>query len=99
MRKVRQNISRKYESVSTSRQFFRMRTGSMPLYWPQSWNESSTVMASGTITMAPNSSSAGRLSRYGVDFMTRRRPPLRPPLPSYGGGAPSDGAEGEGHTD
>ncbi len=63
MRKVRQNISRKYESVSTSRQFFRMKTGSMPLYWPQSWNESSTVMPSGTITTAANSSNAGRLRR------------------------------------
>ena len=37
---------------TTSCQFFRMRTGSMPLYWPQSWNESSTVMASGISTHA-----------------------------------------------
>jgi len=49
--------------VKTSRQFFRMNTGSMPLYWPQSWNESSTVMTSGTITTRPNSNSAGRLRR------------------------------------
>ena len=27
--------------MKISRQFFRMKTGSMPLYWPQSWNESS----------------------------------------------------------
>ncbi len=73
MRKVRANISWKYESPSTSCQFFRMKTGSMPLYWPQSWNESSTVMPSGTITTPANRTSAGRQSRYGAAF-TRALP-------------------------
>ena len=38
----------------------------MPLYWPQSWNESSTVIASGTTRTPTNSISAGAASVHGA---------------------------------
>jgi hypothetical protein len=41
-----------------------MKTGSMPLYWPQSWNESITVMASGITSTPTNSISAGAVSAH-----------------------------------
>ena len=44
-------------------QFLRMKTGSMPLYCPQSWNESSTVAPSGTRSRHRHTSSAGPVSR------------------------------------
>ncbi len=48
----------------------------MPLYCPQSWNDSNTVMASGIISTPTNSTSAGAASAHGarVSVAARRWP-------------------------